>query len=350
MVLKRICGLLAGFFIGAIPLVNCLAATLLAFYKKKKRVALFYAILTGVFVFALGKSYYADEKKKGFNPVFLQSFKQHLADQASLKQQTEAELGVLKFTVGEALCQAAMEQMEKDAALEGLLEAAKRNDFSGNARAEYAGFCQCLYEQYLLKVNTSKGKHRFDLKIDSAMINHCEPAMISFTDAYLESGNLSGYWLLQILIGLTYLLCWVGCVRNARNLFVPPPEPPVRDTSQLYYSDLFRSWASPLMPAGPPRAPLPQEAPPPPPPPMTPPPLPPMVKINIADEAELMQLRGVNRILAKSIIAERSAGGNFTDVNDLKKRMDLSREQIDGMSASLSFDALRGRGGRVIEY
>jgi DNA uptake protein ComE-like DNA-binding protein len=74
------------------------------------------------------------------------------------------------------------------------------------------------------------------------------------------------------------------------------------------------------------------------------------IKVNTAGEEELMQLRGVNRILAKTIIAERNIGGYFTGIADLQKRIDLAAEQVERIRKNLDFEVPKRGGGRVIEY
>ncbi|WP_212005901.1 helix-hairpin-helix domain-containing protein [Chitinophaga sp. HK235] len=347
MFLKRLLGVLLGVIIGVIPLLNTLAASFFTFRQQKKKWALFYMIISGLSLVSIGVSNFYDNKDKPVKTFFPTAFQQHLQEVA-VKRDLPIDSVEMETILQQVLSNTANQLIQKDKNLEILLQNARNASLSEKPKAEFHQLSQRLYRDYLNQVQTGTGKDKYNLIFDTARLTKEKLVAYNvdrFVNAYLESerGVIPNTFL--FLLGATFLIGLGGCIGNGVNLFVKPSE-----TAVVTFStdvDVDTAFITATAPSFSQPSPQPQR---------TPPPLPQeapssvTVKVNIAGEDELMQLRGINRILAKTIIGERNTGGSFTDINDLKKRIELSTEQVDRIRQNLDFEAPKRGGGRVIEY
>lgn len=343
---RRLLGVLLGVVVGAIPFINTLMATLFAFYLKKKKWGLIYggaAFLTLVII-VIANIYNDSGYRKTFRSAFLGQLKE-----VSIRRDVPVDTVEMEVVLQGVLRNTTRQLIQQDKKWNDLLPHGQDSSLSGKPRAAFHELSQYLYQQYRYEVQDGKCDVVFDIpSLDGNLtaVNYIEEV----ADACLTEDHGHIFSAASIVALVCFIAGWVGCIRNGAELYVRPAAAAANATS--VEAPVEVTYAAPAVPEQP--HPLPQPYDSPPQPQQTaPPPLPASsgkVNVNTAGEDELMQLRGVNRILAKTIITERNTGGNFLDLPDLKRRVELSSEQANRIQGSVDFDAPQRRGGRVIEY
>lgn len=353
MSLKRVWGILLGIVVGVIPLINTVAASIFAYRLKKKKWMRIYVITSCVTLLLMVLANVYANKEKPIKAAFPATFQKNL-QAVAVKRDALIDSVEMETILKQVLTNTANQLIQDDKKRESLLQHARNGSLSEKPKAAFHKLSQYFYEDYLNKVKAGTGKDKNDLTFDTAKLWEDQQTagnIANFVSVYLESEHEVSSLLIGGLALVSLVIGCVGCISNSANLFV---------RSGVEAADTFRTGAGEGAVTGsfnrqPPPAtrrdePVPAQS------QRTPPPLPQastsagMVNVNAAEENELMQLRGINRILAKTIISERSVGGNFTDIDDLEKRLELSAEQVDRIRGSVEFDAPKRGGGRVIEF
>jgi len=362
MSLKRLKGALLGIVTGVIPLINTLTATFFAYRLQKKNQVRIHMINAVVMLVAVIATVVEGRQEKPIKTAFPPAFRENLQT-VVVRRSLPIDSLEMETILRKVLKNTAAQLIQQDKKYAPRLEKARDGNLSEKSRAAFHKISRYCYEDYLNKIKAGTGPGRYDVTFDARRLMAEPPLaddMHSFIVEYLydERGGISIFMGAMLAIG--YFVGFVGSVANGANLFINPAEAAIANTARTPVDEGSVQQPSDRQPREerrnePAPPPLPQYTPPPL-PPYTPPPLPQetaapvMINVNTAEEAELMQLRGVNRILAKTIISERNAGGNFIDLNDLRKRVELSSEQADRIKGNVDFDAPRRGGGRVIEF
>ncbi|MBC9911689.1 ComEA family DNA-binding protein [Chitinophaga varians] len=368
MSLKRLWGILLGIVVGIIPLVNTFGATIFSYKLKKKQWTTIYGVIAGItLVLAVVINIYG-RKEKPIKAAFPEAFRKNL-QMVSVKRDMLIDSVGMETALQQVLRNTAHQLVQEDEKNKPLLENAQQGKLSAKPQAAFHQLSQYLYRDYLDKVKAGTENDKYDLTFDTEKLAADQQAtrhINNFTEEYLTAEHGAMYAAMSGLVLIGYVIACVGCISSGANLFLTPGEE-ATNVRRAGVDDetVSRSFNRQPAPEPEPEREEPIVSPPafqPPPlpprtPPRTPPPLPQqepissvVVKVNTAEEEELMQLRGINRILAKTIISERNTNGNFTDINDLKRRMELSSEQVDRIRGNVDFDAPKRGGGRVIEY
>lgn len=342
MSLKRLWGVLLGVVVGIIPFVNAISATIFAYRLKQKRWTTIYGAITVVTVGVIVLMNVYAQKEKPVKAAFPEAFRKNLQTVA-VKRDLLIDSVEIETRLLQVLRNTADQLVQEDEKNKPLLENAQQGRLSEKPKVAFHQLSQYLFEHYLNKDLTFD---REKLAADQQATKHIN----NFTEEYLTAEHGVMYAIAGGLAIIGYVIACVGCISNGANLFLTPGEETTNARRTVNDETVNRSFNR--QPPSEPRReepgtlpqrtaqPLPQQ------------PVPSVVvNVNTAGEDELMQLRGINRILAKTIISERNTGGNFTDIQDLKRRMELSAEQVNRISENVDFDAPPKRGGgRVIEY
>ncbi|NML41018.1 helix-hairpin-helix domain-containing protein [Chitinophaga sp. G-6-1-13] len=354
MSLKRLWGVLLGIVTGVIPFIDTLTATFFAYRLQKKKWVLVHAINAGVMLVAIIATNMVAKQDKPIKKAFPPAFQENLQT-VIVRRSTPVDSVEMETILRQVLKNTADQLIQQDKKHELKLQNARNGSLSEKPQAAFHKISQYCYEDYLNKTKGGTGQGRYDVTFDGNKLmgdRQLAGDVDSFVGLYLEAegGAVSG------LIGGVLLICYfigmVGSIANGANLFINPAEATVTNTARTTANEdsvrrSFDRQPQEQRRDEPAPQPLPQR---------TPPPLPQetaapvMVNVNIAEEEELMQLRGINRILAKTIVSERKNGGDFMDLNDLKKRLELSFEQAERIKGNVDFDAPKRGGGRVIEF
>jgi hypothetical protein len=355
MFIQRLGGLLIGFFVGMLPFINTLAASFFAFNKKRRRIAVFYLVTAVISFGSIVAFNHYENKEKAADQTFMQTFQANLQE-VTVKSDVLIDTLEMETILKQVLTNTAHQLIRKDARLEDIFRSARDNKLSASQEAAFHKFSVAAQRDYASKTATQTGKDRFNLFFDrSALDGPLGQDARDFLKDYLYNEKSLLYILSVCLVAITFFTGWVGSIRQGWDLFIKSPDHTSsnrdRNNDPLYRAFEAISTAT--------SGPLPQQVevneirdnP------------PPRreaeqqdsgaagtIKVNTAGEEELMQLRGVNRILAKTIIAERNIGGYFTGIADLQKRIDLATEQVERIRKNLDFEVPKRGGGRVIEY
>lgn len=356
MFIQRLGGLLIGFFVGMLPFINTLAASFFAFNKKRRRIAVFYLVTAVISFGSIVAFNHYENKEKAADQTFMQTFQANLLE-VTVKSDVLIDTLEMETILKQVLTNTADQLIRKDARLEDIFQNARNGQLSGSPEAAFHKFSVAVQQDYASKAAALKGKGRYNLSFDrSALDGALGQQARDFLKDYLYNGKSVLYVLSVCLVVITFFTGWVGSIRQGWDLFINSSSSisgnnRVKDNDPLYRAFEAISTAT--------SGPLPQQVE----VNETQDNLPPRreaeqedrgaagkINVNTAGEDELMQLRGVNRILAKNIIAERNTGGYFTGIADLQKRIDLTAEQVDRIRKDLDFEAPKRGGGRVIEY
>ncbi|WP_343744030.1 helix-hairpin-helix domain-containing protein [Chitinophaga sp.] len=347
MSLKRLWGVLLGVITGIVPFVNTVAAIIMAYKLKKKRWVAIYGIISGVTLGIIVLLNVSAHREKPVRTAFPAAFEKNLQTVA-VKQDIMMDSVEMESNLQQVLKNTAAELIAQDPKNKPLLAAAQQGRLTGKAGAAFHQLSQCLYGHYLNKVKAATGKGKYDLTFDMEVLatdHQVEDYIRNFIGEYLTAPHGLTDDIASGLALIGYIIAAVGCISNGANLFTGPARVSNDNNAGVAKDTMGQSFNR-----QPSREPVVSPA------SFQPPPLPQestatfIVNVNTSGEEELMQLRGINRILAKTIISERKTGGNFTDINDLKKRMELSSEQVDRIRGNVNFDAPKRGGGRVIEF
>lgn len=359
MFLQRLAGLVLGFFIGILPVINTLAASFFAFSKKRKKTAISYLVAACVCIAAIAVSNYYDNQQKAADSMFVQTFQSNLQE-VTVKSDVLIDPAEMESILKQVLTNTADQLSGKDERLEGLFANARTGKLSSRSAKGFHAFAEQVQKDYASKASMGTGKNRYNLAFGrSALEGQLGQGVRDFLKDYFYDEKSALHIVSLCFLTISFFIGWVGSTRQGWDLFYKPaaaitsPTNSTVDKSYGWRDDMYERFnrntppplpqqntAAPRNTASQETSTVPKST------------VAGQINVNIAGEEGLMQLRGINRILAKTIIAERSTGGYFTGIADLQKRIDLSAEQVERMGGNLDFEPPKrgGAGGRVIEF
>lgn len=357
---KKVANLLLGIFVGLIPLVNLVVATIMAFKSKHKRtwlIALSMVVCIGILVYNRNNDDIYGEVTPVTNELALHA---NLAITSAYATGTTDTL-LLDSLVKSAWQQIARTRATPDHKLKKVMQDAADGNFTSESHRQLT--------PYLSRLNALAQRH--DSTIHADVLHETDHFVLNYMARGTEPSALSG-----LFITITYItgLCYCISLFNARGAAAAADNTPVEQPANAPRSP-GRSNAA----TSPGRRPMPgddlsmfdpryqgtgtervsgetvleqldnssSET-------YTTPSAGDPVYINLLTAEQLAAIPGISSIQAKAIVQQRNTGGPFMDREDFASRSNLSDMVIDRIENQLNYAVSRSNnrgnsGSRVLD-
>ncbi len=348
--LKKLLGVLLGAFIGFFFFINTIACLVYCLIKKKYKLgAVVFLLCVGQLVMIIAMGSGPNEKQLADINLFSNQLNKELS-KMELTKTNLIKFGEFKVVMNKHLEKVTVDSNNIDGDLAGLFRKISTRNLSqaqNKLLDEYIVNSFEIYQQGLDNINTPENKYgnaNLSIKDQRKLeVLTKEFARGSYTSEVGENG------LLVLFFGLSYFLTFLLTVYFYRNIFINDQVDTsasdqfsnrysaFNDNANLVDNDQFSTILSDVTEKET-KVETPKII---------------SFKINMESQDKIAELAGVGAIQAMNIVNERRDNGYFKNMDDFRRRINLSERVHNGLAAQLDFsmpEERRGGKGRVVEF
>ncbi|NML41017.1 helix-hairpin-helix domain-containing protein [Chitinophaga sp. G-6-1-13] len=317
---KRLGGLLLGFVLGVIPLLNALICVVMSFVQKRRRLGILFIVLGGATIGSLIGISNVDKQRKLLNEQWEPAFYRRL-ESTNMPPDVMSDRDKFASEVRSVLDTVTKELIQQHSEVKDLFKTGRDGKISidNDVWYFYEGAYRNIYVFYRNRVEKEtegrRGRNIRNIPFGETQEEreYTRKQMGAYFKEAIDDKLKAREMAFNALFALGFICSLIGSIALGWHAFAPAEDQPVRINPprfDLGYNSIMIPYDNVI----------------------------PDVNINTAGENELSGLPGVNLILAKAIIAERTRNGYFIDVFDLEQRMGFSQEQTGNLMLNTSFE------------